>query len=492
MVTRDLSLQEPLASDVTATVIHLAELSQRAASTSSEALSIVANEMLERLLVLFAAQRGAVLLSMQVHIPSEQPSLPAPTNPKFLRTLAVYGMREEEVHALLPGFPPANAEYLASEAAPDLSCWITFRLPIGNFIAESRRLQGSSLPELSSSRSRQPLQALLVLGWDGQEDGTCVSAVERGHTLLPFIADAAGAVIVSILQAEHVHELESASVQKALDEMELLKAELLATVSHELRSPLASVKGYTATLLRHEHRLSRGERHQFLLAISEASNRLELIIERLLEISQLETDAIIIERLPIDIARLAQEALIAAEEGASAYSPDRFIFNLRLEDTDGNPATNAPLILADPRRLREVLDNLLENAMKYSPEGGTINIVLRPTMQSYTNSAKARMRYHHKHTSRAHDLSSRHLNRGMLEIRISDSGMGIPGEHLERIFERFHRVDMRLTREVNGLGLGLAICKRIVELHDGMIWAESSPNGGSTFHVLLPIDNRGE
>jgi signal transduction histidine kinase len=77
----------------------------------------------------------------------------------------------------------------------------------------------------------------------------------------------------------------------------------------------------------------------------------------------------------------------------------------------------------------------------------------------------------------------------MVEIWVRDHGIGIPAKQLERIFERFHRVDTRLTREVNGLGLGLAICKRIVELHNGTIWAESTPGEGSTFHILLPVDD---
>src|SRR5690349_24822040 len=95
-----------------------------------------------------------------------------------------------------------------------------------------------------------------------------------------------------LLLKERVDELEREMVRVALEGMELLKAELLGTVSHELRSPLASIKGYAATLLRHERRLSREERHQFLLAINEASDRLEIIIERLLEMSQLDTKAI--------------------------------------------------------------------------------------------------------------------------------------------------------------------------------------------------------
>src|SRR6266567_419959 len=191
-------------------------------------------------------------------------------------------------------------------------------------------------------------------------------------------------------------------------ETEVFKAELLATVGHELRGPLTAIKGYAATLLRHERRISREERHEFLVAISAASDRLELIIERFLEISQLETDAIRIERFPVDVARLAHEALTVAEQRASGHSPGRFTFNLRLKDAH---LKNAPMVAQKPGRV--------------------------------------------------------------LEICVCDHGLGIPPEHLGRIFERFHRVDNRLIREVNGLGLGLTMCKHIIELHDGVIWAES-------------------
>src|SRR6266851_1308730 len=118
-------------------------------------------------------------------------------------------------------------------------------------------------------------------------------------------------------------------------ETEVFKAELLATVGHELRGPLTAIKGFAATLLRHERRISHEERHEFLVAISAASDRLELIIERFLEISQLETDAIRIERFPVDVARLAHEALTVAEQRASEHTPARFTFHLRLKDAFG-------------------------------------------------------------------------------------------------------------------------------------------------------------
>jgi signal transduction histidine kinase len=326
-----------------------------------------------------------------------------------------------------------------------------------------------------------------VHGWrEGEQDGDGTSRIERCQSILPLVGDAVGAVITSMLLAERVHELEKTTVREAGDAMEVLKAELLGTVSHELRGPLASIKGYAATLLRHERRLAREERHQFLLEINEASDRLEVIIERLLEMSQLETGQVSIERSPVDVARLAREAIAATEERMTATWPGRFVFGLQMENAQGSISQSVPLILADPCRLREVFDNLLENAINYSPEGGVVKVRIRPLVQRQTllkgvPAAVGRLQ--------SDGLSTTRIPRKMLEIGVTDSGQGIPVEHLERIFDRFHRVDTRLTREVNGLGLGLAICKRIVELHNGVIWAENNkPHGhGSAFYVRLPM-----
>src|SRR5438270_12745833 len=152
-----------------------------------------------------------------------------------------------------------------------------------------------------------------------------------------------------MLSIERFHELEALTERKALHTMELLKAELLARVSHELRSPLASIKGYAATLLRHERRISREERHEFLVAIAAASDRLERIIDRLLEMSQLETGTLSIECSPVDVVRLAHEAITAAEQQTSTQFPGHFTFHLRLKDAAGVPTQEEPLIMADPR-----------------------------------------------------------------------------------------------------------------------------------------------
>lgn len=282
-------------------------------------------------------------------------------------------------------------------------------------------------------------------------------------------------ILKDVTAQEHLRE--AAIRAEALRHADHLKAELLGTVSHELRSPLASIKGYAATLMRYERRLPRDERHEFLLAIEEATERLEIIISRLLEISQLETGTLPLQREPLDVAHTIREAVAVAESKAAGRAPGKFTFVTNLYGKDGHTTGTLPYIEADPRMIREVLDNLLENAVKYSPEGGTIEIAASPITIDDVDDLPI-----------PGGSRTFHPGEQVLEITVRDMGTGIPSEHLGFIFDRFHRVDTRLTREVDGLGLGLAICKRITELHDGAIWAESSPGAGSVFHVVLPLE----
>ncbi|HVB73000.1 MAG TPA: ATP-binding protein [Ktedonobacteraceae bacterium] len=486
MTLSDAPLREPLATEITTVLIDLAALTKRAAWTAYAQLDAVSNDMLQRVLALCKARRGAVLLSEDHASPRthEEDAQSAPIHIKALRTLALYNIQEEEAYALLQAFPATNTLV----QSPDLTSWIAYRLALNDVaIGGAGDTDGTGnapgIPIGASTHAEQGQHALLVLGWVNESNDTCASLVARCQTLLPLVADPIGAVIAGIVLRERVHDLERTAVRESLQGMELLKSELLGTVSHELRSPLTSVKGYAATLLRHERRLGREERHQFLLAINEASDRLETIIERLLEVSQLETGQVTIDRAPVDLARLVGEAIEAIEERVEAASPGRFMFSLRLKQADGTPADAVPLILANPRRLREVLDNLLKNAVNYSPEGGSINVTLRPVVQMQPGAKGAPSRHNGEETT------GMYVPRDMLELCVSDSGQGIPVEHLSRIFDRFHRVDTRLTRETSGLGLGLTICKRIVELHDGSIWAENRPHGeGSAFYVQLPLD----
>lgn len=269
-----------------------------------------------------------------------------------------------------------------------------------------------------------------------------------------------------------------------MDEFEQLKSELLNTISHELRNPLASIKGYTATLLRYDKRLQRKEQREFLEAIRDASDDLSVIVDRLLEIAQFEADAIQLHSSPIDMLHLTREAIDAAQHSRhytqlTAAQSGFFTFSMNATDSQGLPVEILPPVWGDQRRIREVLDNMLENAMKFSPHGGEITVTLR--LVSPPVPAHARCQQKEAPTLPVEP------DHPMLEITVRDHGMGIANEHLVRIFDRFQRIDTRLTREVNGLGLGLALCKHLVALHNGYLWVESLPGAGSTFYIWLPL-----
>jgi signal transduction histidine kinase len=484
--------------EITTALLDLARLSHRIELAAAEAPGVIAAALLERLVMLCKAERGAILLTTQG--PGEQQPLiwssasegKDVAQARFqssrgagqtLRTLALHDMEEEEALALLEGYVSDGPAIQSPEG--ELCCLIG-RLPISTLsdhqqdsgalqsLAQAERSGTSHPAGASPAATMWPGYALLVLVWDANEAG--ISAAWQAKTLLPWIRDAAGAVVMHVLLVERIHELEAMADRTSLREMEVLKAELLATVSHELRSPLASIQGYAATLLRHERRISREERHEFLLAIKEASARLAGVIDRLLELSQWETGDITLELTTVNLAYLVREAITAVEQRliAPVQTERPWTLALRLLDGRGMPTDEEPVIWADRHRLREVLDNLVDNAIHYSPEGGAIQITLRPL---FTPS----------HT--VMPPVSQAVQQ-MIEICVQDHGIGIPPAHLGRVFDRFHRVDTRLSREVGGLGLGLAICKRIVELHGGTIWAESDIGQGSTFHIWLPVEAR--
>src|SRR5262249_24061763 len=132
------------------------------------------------------------------------------------------------------------------------------------------------------------------------------------------------------------------------------------------------------------------------------------------------------------------------------------------------------------------VDHLLEKAVKYSPGGGSIEVTLQ-LLQAAAGAAQAKERFGMQ--TGHEDIGTRESqlpHQVLVEFTVSDQRMGIPSEHLGWIFETFHRVDTRRRREVDGLGLGLAMCRRLMELHDGVIWGESEPGKGSVFHLLLP------
>jgi signal transduction histidine kinase len=307
-------------------------------------------------------------------------------------------------------------------------------------------------------------------------DGVPHVANQPVHNPFPScVEEAAGAALMTMFLA-------LLSLHTASSGGDCTQAQPQATLSHELRSPLAAIKGYTHILLRYEHRIQPEERREFLQEIDEASSHLASLVDRLIELSQLETGTLPFEFCPTNLVTLIEQTLLTTQSRWEQPGPtheQQLRFLLRLED---EKMLGEPLVFADPQRLREVLDMLLDNAVKYSPQGGEIEIILR--RPSATNLLFKQERS--RHESQARFQQARKPGEAFIELCVRDHGIGIPAQQLQHIFHRFHRIDMSLTREVSGLGIGLTLCKHIIHKHRGHIWIESTVGMGSTVHVLFP------
>jgi two-component system phosphate regulon sensor histidine kinase PhoR len=227
--------------------------------------------------------------------------------------------------------------------------------------------------------------------------------------------------------------------------VESLRAEFVATASHELRTPLTAVYGAARTLLRPDIDLSGSRRHDFLEMIANESERLSRIVDDILLANRLDAGAVDIATEHCDPYQLASSVVDATR----ARAPSNI--ELRL---DASP--ELPPIAADPDRLRQVLVNILDNAIKYSPDGGEVALSLRG-------------------------------NGDRLRFEVRDEGLGFPAVERERVFQRFHRLDPQQRRGIGGTGLGLYICRELVERMEGRIWAESQPGRGAAFFFELPL-----
>jgi two-component system phosphate regulon sensor histidine kinase PhoR len=226
--------------------------------------------------------------------------------------------------------------------------------------------------------------------------------------------------------------------------LEAMRQDFVATVSHELRAPLAAIHGAALTLRRNDVELEVEVKAKLLEVITEESNRLAEIVSDLLLASQLHTGKLYVNIEVCDPLAITQLVLDAAQ----THLPENVALAL-------DAPAELPAVVADPGQLRQVLSNLIENAVKYSPDGGTVTVALAP--------------------------ENRHVR-----FSINDSGLGVPPFEQRRIFEKFFRLDPGMTRGIGGTGLGLYICRELVRRVDGRIWVESDGRSGSTFHVEIP------
>lgn len=231
---------------------------------------------------------------------------------------------------------------------------------------------------------------------------------------------------------------------------EEMRSEFVANVSHELRSPLTSIRGFAETLLDGACEDPDTAR-KFLLIINKEAERLSRLIDELLNLSKIEEDKFVPNFEAFDVNDLIKRTVAIIQPRAAEKN---LTINL---DT---PA-DLPLVHGDPDMIRQVLLNLIDNAVNYTQAGGTIRV-------------------------------SAGVDQGEMKVDVQDNGIGIPPENLSRLFERFYRVDKARSRELGGTGLGLAIVKHIVEAHKGKIQVESKVGRGSTFSFQLPLAEKGQ
>jgi two-component system, OmpR family, phosphate regulon sensor histidine kinase PhoR len=227
--------------------------------------------------------------------------------------------------------------------------------------------------------------------------------------------------------------------------LEQMRSDFVATVSHELRTPLASIHGAVLTIRKRGHELEPALYDRLLSIVLEQSERLSALVEQILLAAQLDSGGLQVVRERFDAAHLARDVI--------ETSLPRLPAELEVELA---APSELPSVFGDSFRTRHVLSNLLDNAIKYSPAGGRINVIVSPAA-------------------------------GRLRFTVRDEGLGIPRREQERIFEKFYRLDAPMTRGVGGSGLGLYICRELVGRMGGRIWVSSEPGAGSSFSFELPL-----
>jgi PAS domain S-box-containing protein len=250
-------------------------------------------------------------------------------------------------------------------------------------------------------------------------------------------------IVIDITERKAAEE--KAREIETLKKLDSLRTELLANISHELRTPLTSIKGYATMLIEYDTRLEVQEKLKYLKTIDKATDRLVELIDQLLDMSHIDSGMLKIDKKPFNIAQLLQDVINEAQ----IRSPDH-LFSQNLPG-------NIPRLNIDARRIREVLDNLISNAVKYSKANTEIII----TAQCGTDE---------------------------LLISVTDHGIGIPKDEQLEVFDRFFRSRRSQVEVIKGIGLGLSISKKLVEAHGGSLWMESEEGKGSTFFFTLPIN----
>jgi PAS domain S-box-containing protein len=286
------------------------------------------------------------------------------------------------------------------------------------------------LPELPSHRASAAEGRAYVEGDVVRRGGPPLTV---GVTATPLY-DSEGNLVRAIVNVVDITRFRQA---------EELKSTFVSVVSHELKTPVALIKGYAETLRREDADWDRETMHESLGVIAEEADHLTNLIDSLLEASRIQAGGLKLQPTDVYLPRLAEKVV------------DGFATQTSIHTFELDFPPDFPSVWGDPERLREVLSNLVSNAVKYSPEGGNVWVGGRVDQSGVT-------------------------------VYVADQGIGIPAEEQTRIFDRFHRIETGLHRRTEGTGLGLYLVKAIVEAHGGRVWVESAPGRGSIFMFTLP------
>jgi signal transduction histidine kinase len=347
------------------------------------------------------------------------------------------------------GCTPAILEWLNSDSFQDLS---------EEVFAEGRPLIVASLaddPRFADATSLG-VSSLLAVPLKTAETAVGVlygmDYISRDFTTheINLILTFANQASLAIENARLYTKIQAA--YEELQELDKVKDEFVSIASHEIRTPLALIKGYSSTLLRSDLRLSPDRQQRFVSGIDEASNRLINLIDNLLSVSRIESGRFRINPQPVHVKEAIQHAISSFQGQLGNHQ-----LETHLPEEELRARCNRD-------QFEQVIINLVSNAIKYSPQGGTITVS----------------------ATRLEGTSEDHRD-DRAEVRVSDQGSGIGAEHLNRIFDKFYRAETGLTRKTQGTGLGLYICKSIITSYGGDIWVESEAGKGSTFIFTLPV-----
>jgi signal transduction histidine kinase len=352
---------------------------------------------------------------------------------------------------LLYAFAPAIAGGRTLRQQRDQAARVLSHLGEGVFLVDDAGLirlwnpSAEAITGLPAGAVRDRPAAEVIPGWEAALDEIPVGDGRPRAAMLPIELES-GKLWLSISGVRFsegtVYAFRDLTAERRLEQM---RSDFVATVSHELRTPLASIHGAVLTLNKREAELEPALRLRLLSIVLEQSERLSGLVEQILLAAQLDSGGLQVAHERFDGTQLARNLI----EASRPRIPDGLALELAAPPSETN-------VLGDAAKTRHVLGNLIDNAIKYSPDGGRIDVIIAPEADR-------------------------------LRFTVRDQGLGIPGNEQDRIFEKFYRLDAAMSRGVGGSGLGLYICRELVRRMNGRIWVSSEPGTGSSFSFELPL-----